>query len=54
MDPDPDPNSGSVPERFFKKVNLGKKSADDNKSMKNYPACKEATQFENVVCCFFK
>ena len=26
---------------FFKKVDVEKKSADDNKSMKNYPVCKE-------------
>ena len=25
----------------FEKVNFEKKPADDNKSMKNYPACKE-------------
>ena len=26
---------------FFEKVNFEKKSADDKKIMKNYPACKE-------------
>ena len=26
---------------FFEKVNFEKRSADDNKSMKNYPACKD-------------
>ena len=26
---------------FFLKVNFEKKSADDNKIMKNYPACKD-------------
>ena len=26
---------------FLQKVDFEKKSADDNKSMKNYPACKE-------------
>ena len=26
---------------FLKKVNFEKKSAEDKKSMKNYPACKE-------------
>ena len=26
---------------FFEKVNFEKKSVNDNKSMKNYPACKE-------------
>ena len=32
----------SVPERIFENVNFEiKKSADDTKSMKNYPACKE-------------
>ena len=25
----------------FEKINFEKKSADDNKSMKNYPACKD-------------
>ena len=31
----------SVPKRIFDKVNFEKKSADDIKGMKNYPACKE-------------
>ena len=44
--PDLDPNcltlSGSVPERVsLKKLILKKSVAEDNKSMKNYPACKE-------------
>ena len=26
---------------FFEKIDFEKKTADDNKSMKNYPACKE-------------
>ena len=40
--PDLDPNrfdTDSVPERIFWKSKFWKKSADDNKSMKNYPAC---------------
>ena len=44
ISPDLDPNrlqSDSVPERIFVKKLILKKSADDNKSMKNYPACKE-------------
>ena len=34
---------GNDPENFFEKKNnfKKKKSADDNDSMKNYPACKE-------------
>ena len=40
--PDLDPNSLTLllcsREIFFEKVNIEKKSADDNKSMKNYPA----------------
>ena len=28
-------------EEFFEKVNFEKRAADDNKNMKNYPACKE-------------
>ena len=31
----------SIPKQIFKKANFEKKSADDNKSMKNYPACKD-------------
>ena len=34
-------HSDSIPERLFEKVNFEKKSADNNKSMKNYRACKE-------------
>ena len=30
---------------FFENVNFQKKSADDNKSMKNYPVCKELKIF---------
>ena len=38
--------SDSVPERIIWKVNFKKKSADDNKSMKHYHACKAlSTQF---------
>ena len=36
----PDPDTISLKE-FFEKVNFEKKSADDNKSMKNYMVCKE-------------
>ena len=32
---------------FFEKVNLEKRSADDNKIMKNYPACKELRNMVN-------
>ena len=41
--PDLDPNCltlFSVPERFFFKKSILKKSADDNKSMKHSPICK--------------
>ena len=34
-------HSDSVPEIFFLKKLILKLSADDNKSMQNYPACKE-------------
>ena len=37
-------HSCNVPERiFFEKVIFEEKSADDNKSVKNYPSCKEFT-----------
>ena len=35
-----DPVSGLDTDSVFKKLILKKKSADRNKSMKNYPACK--------------
>ena len=43
--PDLDPNFNTLilfPKEFFEKViyNFEKKSADDNKSLKNYPICK--------------
>ena len=39
--PDLDPNWLTSERILFEKANFEKKSADDNKSMKNYPACKE-------------
>ena len=46
--PDLDPNYLTFIvflKEFFEKVEFGKKSADHNKSMKNYPACKELNIF---------
>ena len=44
-----DPNYLSVLnvflKEFFEKVNFEKKSADDNKGIKNHPACKELTLY---------
>ena len=44
--PDLDPNwhSDGVLKEFFEEINFEKKSADNNKSMKNYPACKSDKQ----------
>ena len=50
LDPVLDPglsHSDSVPERIFSERSFWKKSADDNKSMKNYLACKDLTSWEH-------
>ena len=51
LDPDQDRQNGSKPfdtlivflNDLFQKVNFEKKTADDNKSMKNYPTCLDLT-----------
>ena len=37
---------------FFKKVNFDESSADDSKSLKNYPACKELLNFLTPITRF--
>ena len=37
----------------FEKDNFEKKSADDNKSMKNYPACKELEATDMHILDFY-